>query len=214
MKKEKVMETLQKLISAQGDGSVNINEIETANKLMKKLMLKYDIEEHQIEKIKNKESNVNQSKHSIGLTRPRNWVKILSMAISKFYDCKVITQGGTFYFIGFEMDRQICVEMFVYLYKAICNEGRYECGIKKSNEFKSGASISIFNRLQKMKNELKQEIEKSKDLVVLKEIEIKNFQNEKWKNLRKNNIHSARKTNSFYNGVEYGNNINLNKQIR
>ena len=47
--KQKIMDKLSKLLAMQGKGAVNLNEIEIANKFMKKLMQKYNIDINEVE---------------------------------------------------------------------------------------------------------------------------------------------------------------------
>jgi len=212
--KEAIMERLQKLIAMQGEGAVNANEMATANKLMKKLMQKYDIEMHQLEKIKSKQSNVSQENYDTGYKCPRIWVKLLASTLANFYDCKVIRGRGIFYFMGFDIDRKVCVQIFDYLYWAIYHAGENESNSSEANDFRNGAVYGLSKRLNLMKEELKKEmVNESSALIVLKESEIAAFSADIHKHVQSEGVSSGNLTEGFFNGMKYGKQVSLNQQV-
>lgn len=212
--KQKIMDKLQKLLAAQGEGAVNPNEIATANKVMKKLMEKYDIEMHQLEKIKSKESNVSESHYDTLYKRPRNWVKLLAATVADFYDCKCLRSRGIFYFLGFEIDRKIAIQVFDYLYWAIHYEGEKEFNLSEANDFRAGATYQLGKRFEKMKDEMREEmVSESTALIVLKESEIKKYEEEEHPHVTSESVNSGNITEGFFNGIAYGKTVGLNQQV-
>lgn len=222
--KEKVLEKIQKLLDAQGDGAVNETEIANANLLMKKLLAKYDIEIGMLDQIKRKKALVTELTYDTKNYRPKAWSIWLGNSIAKFYDCKLLHGRGLFYFIGFEVDAKVAMNMFDYLYWNIFETAQANSKLKtwldgrekaaETNDFCLGAENAISRRLLKMKAELNADNETTA-LVVAKGAEIKDFISDLYGKVNSTNA-GQRVTNydTYITGRTHGNNVSLNKQVK
>lgn len=206
--KKKIVEKLQKLIRMQT--SPNINEVAAANKLLRKLMKKYEIDSDMLKEIKEGKIEIFESKVIINLTNPRKWVTCLAGIISNFYDCTGLRQEGRFIFIGFDLDRTIASKMFEYLHDNLKEAGKVHG--KDSTQFCAGAVISIERRLIEIKEE-QQKGDCGTALVVVKEKKIDDYLDKNFnvKNI-KNELHTL-DCEAYYVGKEYGYQVGLNQQI-
>lgn len=209
-KKERILEKVSKLLAAQGDGAVNAKEIAVANKLMKKLMDKYDISINQIQNIKLKKVGVIEKEINLGF--PRDWPIFLVSVLTEFYDCKALSmgRGSVIKFIGYDIDVLVCMQMFNYLYENIS----VESGLLSKSENQAHFCMGVVFTLGKRFKEMKIVPEMSKDLVVLKEDEIDKHIAEEHPFLESRQMKNPGYSGAMMKGEAYGKTISLNEQIR
>jgi len=116
--RESVLLKIEKLMphTKAESGAVNINEIATANKLIKELMDKYDISVDEIKITSDKATLVSKEELIHNKKEVKEWVSKLSVSVATFYDCRIIIVPNRLLFIGFEMDAKVTLKMFEHLF--------------------------------------------------------------------------------------------------
>lgn len=220
--REEVLTKIEKLMAHTKigtNGAVNINEMATANKLIKELMDKYEISIDEIKATSDKSTLVNKIEGTLFSGQTIEWASRLSSVVSRFYDCRVITSGKEkLFFIGFEMDAKVSLKMYDYLFIQI-NKGSYEATKTSSSvdkklrrlDFCVGAVHSLSDRLKEIKNEReKQEIQNA--LVVVKKGVVDEQVNNMFPRLKySNNNIKYNISKDYMNGVQFGKTVSIHK---
>lgn len=215
MKKEDVLAKIKKLMQACGEGAVNENEIATANKVIKKLVDKYNITSEQLEGIKKEQ--ILLSKVSCSVKRYSGWKSDLAVCVAEYYDSSILIVGKReFLFIGFDLDPEVAKEMYLFIKINLQRAGRkiYKAKSRRGEQFSrysfyTGAVASIFRRLQQMKIEKTPQSDSS-ELVLVKSQEIKKCLCD-FDEIKDKRTQVDRE--SYFVGKAHGNEINLHEQL-
>lgn len=217
--REEVLSKIEKLIAhtkVGTNGAVNVNEMATANKIIKELMDKYDITINEIKVTSDKSTLIAKFESRLWNTKSiKPWLWELSISVANFYDCHIVKSGNKLMFIGFEMDAEVSAKMFDYLYIQI-NKASYmdssSSSLTDKNrriDFCVGAMVSLRSRLHEIKNERNSKVTENALVIVKKDV-IKNEKYKMFPDLKtvKNNVkHYA--SESYVNGVKFGRTMKL-----
>ena len=217
--REEVLSKIEKLMphTKMGkNGAVNVNEMAIANKLIKKLMDKYDITINEIKVTSDKSTLVTKFESRMWSTKSINpWLWELTISVADFYDCRVVKSGKKLMFIGFELDAQVSSKMFDYLYMQI-NRASYIDSPSSSiidkrqrNDFCVGAMTALRSRLRDIKNERNSKVIENALILVKKDV-IESESYKMFPNLKsfKNKV-EYHASESYVNGVKFGKTMNL-----
>ena len=204
-------------------GAVNVNEMATANKLVKELMDKYDISLDEIKFTVDKSSLVSKKESLITIRKDESyWVIRLGSIVAHFYDCRVIQTKSKLLFIGFEMDAEIATDMYNYLFAQINSNAYKETKNRTSvprkkrlEDYCAGAVHSLSDRLREIKRE-RENIKNQTALVVVKKDVVDNEVNKMFPYLRTTyNKMKYDVSMDYINGVRFGKTMNIenNKMI-
>ena len=179
-------------------------------------MDEYDINISEIKETSEKSTLVKKFESKWWNTKSiKPWLWELSISVANFYDCKIVHSGKILYFIGFEMDAEVAVKMFDYLYIQINGASYKESPLSSSlhkerrNDFCVGAMSALRSRLRDIKNERNKQ-ESQNALVIVKKDVIENEETKMFPKLNtvKNTIKFHR-SDSYLNGVKFGKTVNL-----
>lgn len=212
-----IMGKLEKILAHTGDGAVNENEIETANKLAKSIMERYGITEAEIIKCDDKADLIAEEFVSrISLAKKR-WVSLLGGTIARFYECSSLSNSLRFMFIGYKLDAAIAAKMFKETHEKILSQSKTIVGVNSGNtierrrNFCLGAVIGLQRKLHAIADE---RLRSQNALVVLKEHIIDDYMDEEYPSLRKAGTVKISNTSDYHVGQSYGETIGINREIK
>lgn len=219
--RDEVLNKIEKLMphtKMGSSGAVNVNEMAIANKLIKELMDKYEININEIKNTSDKSTLVSKFESRLWNSKSINpYLWELAISIADFYDCRIVHSGKKLLFIGFEMDAQVSVKMYDYIdiqiNKASYIEARSSSLIDKNKrkDFCVGALNSLRSRLRIIKNERISQVTENSLVIVKKDI-VKREEDKMFPRLRTvNNKLEYTVSKSFVNGVEFGKKMNIYK---
>lgn len=217
--KEKVLEKIRKLVAMQT--SSNPNEVENATRMIQQMIDKYSIDISELENINKKELVVAEEYSDYIPRHASSWIQWLASAIGQLYSCRTLIgkDKKRFTFIGFEVDRIASRIMFERISQLIVTESKKKGDTQALiNDFSSGATLSIVDRIKQIIRERKEnskQVNDSQALIVVKEHSINLFIEDKYPNLRTHRSPNIiRQSQQFMEGLSYGEKIVLNEQIK
>lgn len=208
----KVLEKLAKLFAHTGDGAVNVNEMEIANRKIKELTDEYGIslEEIRAANGEDKEKLIEMVDVNLYNDNPAMWSRTMAVIISEFYECKAVRSKGIIHFIGFSLDAEVASEVFNRLYYIIWATARMQASHK--NDFCYGVVIALRERLEDIRIAREKVSNVTALVVVKKEMVVKEV-TKIFPKLIQGNSGKYRKSEDFYKGVAYGKRVEIFKSV-
>ena len=219
--KEKLISRVKKLIAMLS--SPNPNEVEVANRKIKELTEKYDIDIDLVKKIEDKQAFVEEIDIELN-GNPKKWDLYLFNNCARFYDCRSLSGYKSLTMIGLQVDKEIAVDMYRTLKSTILDASKmknipknisnfFERRSKIRGDYRLGIVLGIRNTLDRLKEE-RRNISDSTALVIAKKEIIDQFVKDQYPDLVDGRISSQRYSQSFYDGVEKGKTIQINQQVK
>ena len=214
---ESLMNKLAALKALASRGGT-VAEGQAAAAMLQKLLSKHNLCVDDIEETKKNSEIIEQSgqyKTGAGKSAMRQLTAVLAHVN---YCAAIYKQNSNaFSLVGTEASVTIVREMFDYLWTIINREANrrtreYFWSHSDKSSFMRGAVASIALNLLAIKEEAEREVENSTALICLKEGAIQEYLS--GRNLVKaRKVQRARSANAYYDGREFGNSVNLSKQI-
>lgn len=219
--KEKLMLRVKKLIAMLS--SPNPNEVKVANRKIKVLTDKYDIDIDLVKKIEDKQAFVEEVDIELN-GNPKKWDLYLFDNCARFYDCRSLSGYKHMTMIGLPVDKDIAVDMYRMLKSTILDASKIrkipknlfgfkERRSKIRGDYRLGMVLGIRSTLDRLKEE-RSKISDSTALVVAKKEIIDQFVKDQYPDLGSFRAGSQRFSQSFYDGVEKGKTIQINQQVK
>lgn len=121
MDRQKVLETIKKIIAFANDERGNENAAKTAALKVQQLMAKYDISDDDIADVEEKKQLEQIVNLKLNTDKNRNYRFALAGVIALNYRCEYYLASRTkeLHFIGKKIDAEIAKQVFEYLYEVI-----------------------------------------------------------------------------------------------
>lgn len=211
--KEEILEKIRKIL-AIANGSNFEDEANTAMGMAKKLMTQYGLDMSDVEIKEDITAGIIED------SPDRNgkimaWEKGLATVLQVLCDIKpiLIVSGYTakFKFIGYRDDVYLALEMFNHLatnIQRLARQNYSDCHMRRS--YMLGMTMRLVERAQRIQAEAKMQAKKYGEIVLVKDKAIKEYQDDKYKNLQSGNHRTKYTRSAFERGYEHGDNVDLN----
>ncbi len=206
----KVLDKLAKLLAHTGDGAVNVNEMEIANRKIKELTDEYGISLDELNSIDDKEKLIEMIDVNLHNNNPKMWARSLAKSIADFYECRIVRSKGIFHFIGFNLDAEVAAEIFDRLYYLISGVARIQAS--NVNDFCFGVVISLRQRLEEITRARERESVRNA-LVVVKKDAVDERTKKIFPNLVTSKGGKYHKSGDFCRGIQYGKTVEIFKSV-
>lgn len=224
---EKIIDRIRKMLALANDLAATEGERDNALRMAYATMAKYNIDEALVAKSKEQqEARINFENQTFSW----KWARDVNSIIARMFFCKLVMGrkiNGTqtvFHFLGKESNAMTAAVMADWIVKSILKEARKsykDNTCPETRSFAVGAMYRLQARIEEMqKTEAASQSSESRALVLvsLMESELKEneeFMYEQFKNLRTARAvaHSKIDGGAYRKGQEFGDKINLNKQV-
>jgi hypothetical protein len=226
MTEQRIIDRIRKMLALANDLAASENEREVALRMAYNLLAKYNLELEDVQHKAKEEPRINNSNVCFGMP----WVRLVSRSIAELFFChhyvgeKINSTQITHHFIGKESNAITAAVMADWITKSILKEcrARYKYNLSAdSRSFASGAAERLYERIQEMRKEAEQANSggDGKSLVLASVYRTEADANTRF--LAEQGIKlrtlKGRSTsygaNAYGAGREFGNTINLNRQV-
>ena len=236
MDREKVIETIQKLLRLR-DGTNSQAEEESAAAKVQELLFKYNLEMAEVDAhVPESEKQERVGESFTGVDERKNegtWVTQLYNIVAQYNFCKVLIMGndwenrkGSFVprritIIGkatnVEIVRYTCEQLLPRIRSLAAQEWKYYTGHEKrgmfTRGFLAGCVTGISNRLYEEWQKFQRTDEKSQALVLVRDAEIKEYLSIQYPHIRRGKGSRSRSYDGYSTGVMVGRSMDIRRGV-
>ena len=220
MEREKVVKWVQKLMTKAADPASTEAEKDAIQRKVEDLMAKYKVtmmEATTPEEIKNHD----MMREDVKFVVPgrANWGFHLAWAVGPIFECEAIRTTGTkkVSFFGFPDDVATCVAFYRTFQMQICFavDATGYTTVKQTNSYAWGMVERIKERMDNAYKRVKEIVPvETKDLIVLKEQEVRKFTETHFGKINKSNLKNTIDQRAFVNGYKDGVHLDISHKGR